>query len=292
MKLSEALIVGMAGALIAAALLRAANWAGTTELQLASQPAFDRVVQTRTLRCAYSSVAGYFANVDPTRNLTRGLVYDIVKEMGRILDLEIVWVEEIDPARVAENLAAGREDAMCFPIWPNGNQAMALDYTLPLDYVPIYAYARADDTRFDGDLGKINGKDIVTPVIEGGIVKKIVDESFPSATQYALPADSDAMRLLLAVTTKNADVAFADPFTGEDFIRNNPGTLKRVANADPVRVFPDSFAVAKGETKLRDMMNVAIGQMQRSGFIRATLDKYLSAHKGLYFNPSRDWEAP
>jgi ABC-type amino acid transport substrate-binding protein len=290
MKLSEAIIVGMASALIATALLRMSNFAGTAELQLASQPAYDRVMKTRTLRCAYSNLAAYFITIDPGRNLAKGLVHDIVEEMGRILNLNIVWAEEMGPAQAASNLAAGREDAMCFPLWPSGADADRFDYTLPLDYMPVYAYVRADDTRFDGNLAKLGEEGVTIPVVENGIDKKIADEDFPKASQYRLASDTDSLHLLLAVTTKNADVVFSDPFTGDDFIRNNQNTLKQVANVPPVRVFPESFAVAKGETKLRDMLNVALAQMQNSGYIRATLDKYLSDHKGQFFYVNKGWE--
>jgi ABC-type amino acid transport substrate-binding protein len=55
-------------------------------------------------------------------------------------------------------------------------------------------------------------------------------------------------------------------------------------------VFGERMAVAKGEVKLRDMLNVALQQMQQSGFIRATLDKYLADHKGQFFYATKPWE--
>lgn len=290
MKLSEALLVGMCSALIAAALLRAANFAGTTELKLASQPAFDRVIKTHTLRCAYSSMKPYFVTVDADRNMVNGLSHDIVEQMGRILGLKIEWVQEVAATAVAADLAAGDEDAMCFPLWPDGRNAATLDFTHALDYMPVYAVVRADDTRFDGNLSKLNVKDIIIPIIPDGEGKTIADEDFPLAQQYNITVEADPLHMILAVTTKKGDVAFSDPFTAGEFMRNNPGMLKYATGVAPVRVFPESFAVAKGETKLRDMMNVAIDQMQESGFIRATLDKYLGDHKGEYFYWSRGWE--
>ena len=184
------MLVGIVSALVAIAGVRYANLAGTTELQLASQPAFDRVMKTRTLRCAYSTLPGYFMKTDPEHNITRGLVRDIVEQMGRILNLKIEWAEELSPAQAADNLAAGREDAMCFPLWPSGTQASKFDYTAPLDYMPIYAHVRADDTRFDGDLSKLNDKAMIIPVIPGGAGKIIADEDFPAAAQNALTPDA------------------------------------------------------------------------------------------------------
>jgi ABC-type amino acid transport substrate-binding protein len=289
-RLLEAAIVGIACALITTAVLRTGNWAGTQELALASQPAFDRVMKTRKIRCAYSRVAGYFDIIDPTRSVTRGIAHDIAEQMGRILNLDIEWGDEVAPADVASRLTDGRDDMMCIPLWPSGKQAAALDYTAPIDYMPVYAYVRADDKRFDGDLSKANAQTIAIPVIEDGVTKIIADEDFPQANQFALTVDADGPHLLLAVSTKRADIAISDAFSGEDFMKNSPGTLRPVANVGPVRVFGESLAVAKGETKLRDMVNVALTQMQQSGFIRATLDKYLGDHKGEYFYVGKKWE--
>jgi len=289
MKLSHSILIGMCSALIAVALLRASNFAGSTELQLVSQPAFDRVMRTHTLRCAYSSVKPYFVTLDTDTNMRRGLAHDIVEQMGRILGLQIVWAEEVAPSQVDDNLLAGREDAMCFPLWPSGPMAASLDYTLPVDYMPVYAYARADDTRFDGDLSKLNDKNLTIPVIANGAAKDIAEQDFPLAAQYSVTGQPDEAHMMLTVTQKRADAGFTDPFSGADFMKNNPGTLKYVQNVAPVRVFPESFAVAKGETKLRDMLNIAINQLQESGFIAATLDKYLGEHKGQYFYVTGHW---
>jgi len=289
MKLSEAMIVGIASALIAVALLRTANWTGTTELRLASQPGFDRVMKTRTLHCATSSRAGYVI-LDPYHNINRSIAHDIVEQMGRILELDIEWADEVPIKQAVAKLTDGSADALCSPLWPDGPRADTLDFTAPIDYMPLYAYARAEDARFDGNLSKINDADVTIAAIEGGEAKTIATEDFPKATQYSLTDVIDEPHLFLAVTTKKADIAFSDPFTADDFIKNNPSTLKQVANAPPLRVFGESFATAKGETKLRDTLNVALTQMQQSGFIRATLDKYLADRKGEFFYVGKGYE--
>jgi ABC-type amino acid transport substrate-binding protein len=174
--------------------------------------------------------------------------------------------------------------------WPTGPRDSLLDFTVPIDYMPIYAYVRADDTRFDGDLSKINDSNVTIATLGNKVGVVIAEEDDPLARQYEVTQDTDNIHMLLAVTTKKADVAFAAAFMGADFMKNNLGSLKQVANVGPVRVFGESFAVAKGETKLRDMMNVALVQLQNSGFTRAVLDKYYTEHKGLYFYPAKPWE--
>ena len=90
-----------------------------------------------------------------------------VEQMGRILDLKIEWTEEVAPDDVASNLAAGKEDAMCFPLWPDGKNAAALDFTHPLSFMPVFAFARSDDARFDGDLNKANEQFKLALAIQG-----------------------------------------------------------------------------------------------------------------------------
>jgi ABC-type amino acid transport substrate-binding protein len=290
MKLSQSLLVGMCGAAIAVALLRMANLAGSAELRLASQPAFDRVMKTHALRCIAGTPPPAFGAIDLERDIRRGMAKTIIEQMGRILDLQIEWTGDVAADKIAADLAAGKDDAYCLPLWPTGPLAGGLDFTVPLDYVPVYAYARAGDARFDGDLAKIDDKNVTIAVTGGGMGKTIALEDFPQAAQYEITDVIDKTHMLLAVTTRRADVAFADAYVGDDFIKNNPGVLKQVAGAPPVRVFPETFAVAKGEDKLRDMLNVALRQMQNSGFIKAALDNYLGDHKGEFFYAARPWE--
>jgi ABC-type amino acid transport substrate-binding protein len=290
MKLLQFLFVTIVGAAVAVVGLHVVHWDSASQGRLVSQPAFDRVMKTHTLRCAYNNAAGYFTTIDADRGVAIGIAHDVVEQMGHILNLKIEWVEEAIPAQAGQNLADGREDVMCFPMWPDGPHAATLDYTAPLDYMPVYAYVRADDTRFDGDLTKINDSGVIVSVIRDGESKTIADEDFSQAAQYSVIDAIDRPHLLLAVTMKRADVAFVDPIAAEDFRRNNPGTLKQVANVAALRVSGESFAVGKGETKLRDMLNVALAQMQQDGFIRATLDKYLGDHKGEFFYVAKPWE--
>ena len=290
MKISETLSVAFVSVALTGLIIASFSYFEAPRLLSPSQPAFERVMKSHTLRCAYSSLRPYFVALDTDRNMRRGLAHDIVEQMGRILGLKIEWVEEVGPREVPDHLASGAEDAMCFPLWPDGKNAAVLDFTEALDYMPIYAFARSDDQRFDGNLGKLNVHDAVIPIIPEGEVKNIADEDFPLASQLNIEVEPDPLHMMLAVTTKKADVGFGDPFTVGEFMRSNPGTLKYVANIQPVRVFGESFAVAKGETKLRDTLNVAIEEMQENGMIQVILDQYLGDHKGEYFYWSRPWQ--
>ncbi len=290
MKFLSTLLTGIGSAVLAVAILHFAHWYGLSQVQLVSQPAWERVTKNHTLRCAFIMRENYFSTIDPEHGIATGIAHDLAEQMGHILNLKIQWVQETLLAQATAHLADGSEDAICTPIWPDGTRAAAITYTAPLDYMPFHAYVRADDARFDGALSKINDGDITISAIKNDESKTIADEDYPQAAQYSVIDTVDLPHLLLAVTTKHADVAFADSFSGEDFIKNNPGTIKQVANVPPLRMFGESFAVAKNETKLRDMMNIALAQMQADGFTRATLDKYVGDRKGQFFYVAKPWE--
>jgi len=286
MKFGQIFVIAIVASLLTAAVFKLVTPDVAT---VADQPAFERVMKTRTIRCAYAVWTPYIS-VDPNTKRLSGITYDIFQQAGRILGLKIEWAEEVPFSQVADSLNNGRNDVMCQTMWPSGNRAGSFDFTMAIVYTGAYAYVRADDARFDGDLAKINDPSMTVAVIDNDFTQAIPNEDFPKARQYSLAMDGDGAQLLLAVTTKKADVAFVDPFFAAEFMSNNPGTLKAVAGVPVVRVFGSSYAVAKGETKLRDMLNVAMQQMNQSGFIRATLDKYLGEHKGMYFYPAKPYE--
>jgi len=288
MKPAQLLIVIIVSAIIAVAAVKLMPQAHVAA-SASEQPAFDRVTSTRTLHCGYFIWAPYLM-LDPNTKKMTGFAYEIFEQVGKVLGVKVEWTEEVPMSQLADNLKTGRNDVICNTVWPSGNRAASLDFAQPIDYIGAYAFVRADDSRFDGDLSKLNDPNVTASVIEGDYTKAIADEDFPNAKQYSLAMDSDGAQLLLAVTTKKADVAFVDPFLAFDFAKNNPGTIKRVPGVTAARVFGDSYVVAKGETRLRDMLNVALQQLNQSGFIRQTLDKYLGEHKGLYFYPAKPYE--
>lgn len=250
------------------------------------QPAFTRVMQTRELRCAYFTWAPYLVQ-DPNTKQLSGLTYDIVEQVGRILNLKIIWNEEVPIASLAENLANGRNDMACNTLWPAGNRAPYFNFTQGIDFIPARAFVRADDTRFDTDPGKLNSPEVTIPVLDGDYTKAIADEDFPQAKQFALNQDADGAQLLLTVTTGKADVIFVDPFVVAEFVKTNPNSLKLITNMPPVRTFGDAFALAKGEDKLRDTINIALAQLTQSHYIAGRLDHYFGALKGQYYYPAQ-----
>src|ERR1700733_5938912 len=86
------------------------------------ETAFERVMRTRTIRCAYADYPPPTI-IDPNTKKLSGFVYDIIEEAGRRLNLQIDWVEEVGYGNINAGFETGRYDVFCSPVWPSAPRA-------------------------------------------------------------------------------------------------------------------------------------------------------------------------
>jgi ABC-type amino acid transport substrate-binding protein len=265
-----ALVIGLLG--LALVLFRPAP---SGEGALAKkETAFERVMRTGTLRCAYIPRAHHFI-IDSAANQKSGIDHDVMEAIGKLLHIKIDWVEETGYGSYPEQLNSGKEDALCVTVWTSVARAARVLYTSPVIYSPLYAYVRDGDTRFDGKLESLNDEKITLSVIDGGTVKAIADTSFPKAKLFALPGLSDDPQQMLSVVTGKGDASFFDEMMIGDYNKLNPEKkLRRVAGVPPVRTYPETFSVAMGEFELRELLSAAIAELHNNGTINRILTRY------------------
>lgn len=238
------------------------------------ETAFNRVMKTRELRCAYISRPNHF-ETDSATGQRKGMDYEIIEEAAKLLNLKVFWVEETGYGAYAEQLNSGKEDALCTTVWANSALAPRVLFTVPTIYSQLYTYVRQGDTRFDNNIEELNNEKYTVSVIDGSALKAVADKGFPKAKQIAAPQLSDDSLLMQDVIQNKADAGF---FLGDivaRFNRNNPQkTLKRVTGVAPVKVFPEVFAVAIGEFELREVLAVALTELHNNGTIERIVQKY------------------
>lgn len=254
------------------------------------ETAYQRVMRTRTIRCAYAAWPPHL-KIDPRTHALSGIDYDVMQAIGRATGLEIVWEDEIGGALISEQLKSGKQDVFCTAIWENGRRAQQVEMTRPFDYMPLFAFVRDGDTRFNEQIEKLNDDAFTIAVLDGSAQEALAKGSFPKAKTYSLPQNADAVDSLLAVTAKKADVVFADAAVIEDYNSHNPDKkLTRVLGTRPLRVYGDIFAVAKGEIALRDLLSAALTELLNDG----TVDRILTRHEtaaGSFLRVSPPYEA-
>ena len=237
------------------------------------ESAYDRVMRTQTIRCGYAVWPPSIIK-DPNTGSLSGIEYEYVEALGAALKLKIDWAEEIGWGDFPAALEAGRIDAFCVGPWPNSARARQVDFVQPIFYQPLYAYARADDLRFDNNLDAINNPNITVATIDGEMSSMIAVKDFPQAKTMQLPQLSTASEPMLNIVDKKADVAFTDPVSFAEYDTKNPGKLRRIPSKMPIRVFGVPLAIARGQDELRRMLDTSTIELLSSGQIEKIIVKY------------------
>lgn len=248
--------------------------APSTEGEGKKETAFERVLRTQTLRCAYVPRAHHFMINASTKQMS-GIDYEVMEAVGELIHLKIDWVEETGYGSYPEQLNSGKEDALCTTLWASVARATRVLYTAPVHYSPLFLYTRAGNMRFDNNLEAVNNEAVTLAIIDGATMQAVADSGFPKAKKFAVPASSEDGTVMLNVATGKGDATFLDELMASDYNKHSPDKkLRRVAGVGPVRIYPEPFSVAMGEWALRELLNLAITELHNNGTIERILRKY------------------
>ncbi len=241
--------------------------------QITQQTAYDKIVEDGKIKVGYISYPPSFIK-DPNTGEYSGIFHEVLLEIGKKLDVKIEYTEEVGWGTMIEAINSGRVDLIATGVWPTTERGKHVDFTNPLYYSTVRTYVRAGDNRFDGDLSKINNNDIKISSIDGEMTSIIAQIDYPNAKQVSLTQVNDVSQVLLDVATGKADVTFAEPAIALEYMAKNPGQIKEVENVKPVRVFPNTMIVGKGEAEFLSTLDIAIEELVNNGFVDRVIEKY------------------
>ncbi len=236
------------------------------------QTIYDRVMDTRTIRCGYF-IEPPFTLQDPNTGEFSGLSVDLVNMIAGELGLKVEWTEQISFATFAQDLKNQRYDMVCGSVFIMA-RAGQMDYSQPYTHVPIHGYVRADDTRFDHDFSDIDWQETKISALDGEGATTAVQKILPEAQLQTLPALSNIAEMLLTVETGKTDIGFVLPSVYADYNKNNPGKLREAKLGKPLYTYAVSFGIAQGEHDFKAMINNMIEQLQVSGELETLIDKH------------------
>lgn len=233
---------------------------------------YDQIQASGTIRCAYA-IYNPGCIKDPNSGKLSGIGVDSIYKVAESLGLKVEFTEEVGWGTMIEGLNTGRYDLVATPVWNTADRAKACDFAKELYYSPVYAYVRAQDKRFDGkNLEILNSPEFKLASIDGATAEIIAQEDFPKIKRVSLPQLSDFSQLLLTVSTGKADVTFTEPFDADRFLKNHPGSIKRVGKQ--IRTFPNCWLIRKGQTELKNALDKGIQKLQDSGELNKIIEKY------------------
>lgn len=203
-----------------------------------------------------------------------GIYYDYLNQLGEVLSLKVQWVEETGFGPHVEALKNDRFDMMCAGDYQNGARGRYIDYMTPILYVALGIYVREGDARFDNNISALNNANIKLSAVEGTTPFIVGNRDFPAAQKINHPENQDLNVPLMDVVSGKADAAITGLPLGLGFVAKNPGQIRQVKAAQPIRLFGSSLSFKQGEVRMQSMINNATRELIYSGAIESIIKKY------------------
>ncbi len=238
-----------------------------------SMRGLNRVTGSHTLRAAYINYPPSMT-VDPNSKAIGGIMPEVISDAAKAMGLQLSYVEETSFGSMVDTLENNRADIVVSGIWPSSSRALRADFSRVVYYSPVYAYVRTEDSRFDGKLASANDAKVRIATIDGELSSIVAHADYPQATTVSLPQQADVPQLLLQLGSRKADLTFVEPAIADAFLAKNPGSIRRVSDAAAVRLFPNTFLFRKGDTGLRDAINIALVELTNSRRISGIVKPY------------------
>ncbi len=118
--------------------------------------------------------------------------------------------------------------------------------------------------------------------MDGETSDVIAKANFPKAARYSSPQTTDLPQKFLDLKTNKCDVFFTEPYFAYEFEQNNPGVVKNIAVANPIRLFGNCFMFKKNEFQMKHMLDIALWDLINSGFVNDVIKKYEPAPNLFY----------
>ena len=246
------------------------------------ETALERITRTGKIRCAYASYNPMLI-IDPNTGQKSGIFFDLINEIGKRVGLDVDWSEEVGYGNINQGFVTGRYEIFGGGLWPSGNRARNTIFSEALFYDPISVFVRANDTRFDGDLKKLNNPKYKVTYTDADATQHMAGALFPMAKPIVTTSLQGIAEEMQNVVSGKADATFRDLITVEEYAKHNPNTLKNISPDKPVFMYPLTIGFNEGEYGLKTLFDTVIFEMKDDGTIANTIQKYMNERSHLFF---------
>lgn len=233
----------------------------------------ERILRTGKIRCGYFQYEPALIINAETKQKS-GIFYDLTEEMARRLGLKVEWTEEVGYGEIAQGFESNRYDLFCNVVWPTPERSRVASFSIPLYYSVVGIFVREDDNRFDNDPLKLNDPSITLAVKDGDITASVAANIFPQAKFISIPQMAQTEQQLMEVSMGKADATFNEPALLMRYNQTADKKLKNISENAPLKYFPSTYMMPKGDMVLKEMINTTLGDMMSDGFVQRTIKKY------------------
>lgn len=253
-------------------------------LCLLAQPAFakddttvfDRVMKTRTIRCAYALRPPMVVKDVNTKELT-GIGVDLMNEVGKRLNLKIDWAEEVGFGTIIESIKTHRVDMGCGIYVANSARAPFIGFTRVMYFEPMFVYKRKDDPRTIKSYDELNDPKYSFSSIDGGSPIVLQRQLFPKSKQKTLPELSDLADTFEDLATQKVDFVIQPEITVVNFEKSRPGLVTKLLDK-PVTYWPIVMFLPLGDGPMKSMIDTTLMEIEYDGTLERILRRYHVEH--------------
>jgi len=233
---------------------------------------YDEILDRGSIKVGYINYPPSYIVFPDGRH--SGIFHDVFEEIADKLGINVEYSVEVTWDGMIEDVRTKKVDMVVTGIWPTTERGKYVDFLDPLFFSAVKAYTQASDTRFDNNLEAINDPNVRIAAIDGEMTAIIAQLDFPQASRVDVTQLGGVSQALLDVQNDKADITFVEPIIALEFMAQNPGAIKEVEGIPPLRVFPNSMMIPKGEPELMSTLNTAINELLNNGFVDRVIDEY------------------
>lgn len=228
----------------------------------------EQVLSTKKLRVGINPTLPPFG-VFNDRNQIDGFDADIARELARLLKAELEIVQVGSPDRVPF-VQSDRVDLVMGSITRTVDRALVIDFTIPLHSQSMVVLAREGTSVPLNKPADLNNKDVKLVQVRGTTGIPWIQANAPQAQVTLLDNYPDVFR---ALAQGRAD-ALVDVYESVAIpMKNQPNVRWRVLD-EVLATMWTGIGVQKGNSTLREAVNVALFDMQSRGFVNAAWEKW------------------
>jgi polar amino acid transport system substrate-binding protein len=264
------------------ALIGAAAACGVAMTQSALAKPLAEVLSAKKLRAGINPTLVPFG-VFNAQNQIDGFDADIAREIARQMKIELEIVQVGSPDRIPF-LQSDRIDIVLGAITRTVERALVIDYTIPLHTQSVIVLTKESGTSVPiAKPADLNNPQVKLVQVRGTVGIPWIQANAPQAQVTLLDNYPDTFR---AIQQGRAD-AMVDVLESVVVpMKNVSGVQWKVLDEVLASTWV-GIGVQKGNTTLRDVLNVTLFEMHRSGFVARTWEKWFGVpmKTPIPFNP-------
>ncbi|HEY0124482.1 MAG TPA: transporter substrate-binding domain-containing protein [Rhizobium sp.] len=248
--------------LIACAGFAAISMSGVSAVEARS---LDEILSSGVLRVGIETDLAPLGGFDENNELV-GFDVDVAKKISEMLGVKLEQVNILGPDRIPF-VASGKIDFTLGALTRTVERAKVVDFSVPL-HTESLAVLTLKDKPFE-KWQDLDAESVTLVQVRGTTPVEFIQKNLPKAKLLLLDSNADVMRSL-AQGRGDAMIEVLDFFND---LRQQFKADWRVLDA-PIEVYYCSLGIAKGNTSLRDWLNVALYDMHHSGWVNETWAKW------------------